>query len=184
MDRSPDTVLDELLVLRAQDGDEQAFSVLVGRWQRRLLRHAIHLTDRTDGAADVVQESWLAIARGIGRLDDPACFPRWALQIVTRKAADWIRQRRRERTLLGRAAVNHRESPEPCERVPDERVDLLRDAVRRLPSDRRALLSMIYLDNLSVAAVAEVLGIPAGTVKSRLHHARQELKQLLDRSQP
>jgi len=82
-----DRVLDELLVLRCQDGEANAFEELVGHWQRKLLRHALHLTGDADGANDVVQEAWFAIVRGIGRIDDPARFPAWAYRIVTHKAA-------------------------------------------------------------------------------------------------
>ena len=76
MQGSPDTVLDEMLVLQAKGGDAEALSTLIERWQPRLYRHAVQLTSRHDVAADVTQESWLAVARGIRRLDDPACFPR------------------------------------------------------------------------------------------------------------
>jgi RNA polymerase sigma factor (sigma-70 family) len=180
MERSPEQVLDELLVLRAQDGDEAAFAALVDRWQRRLWRHALQLTERGDVAADVLQEAWLAIARGICRLEDPACFPRWAMQIVSRKSADWVRGRKRERTMLENLTNERRELREQPLPSPDEQATAMRAALNSLPSDRRALLSMIYLDELSIAEVAEVLDVPPGTVKSRLFHARSELKQLLE----
>lgn len=100
MERFAERVINELLVLEAQSGDEKALSALVNRWQRPLLRHALQLTGHGDAAADVVQETWLAIARGLGRLDDPACFAHWALQILSRKAADWVRQRQRDQRLI------------------------------------------------------------------------------------
>lgn len=184
MNRSPEEVLDELLVLRAQGGDEEAFSALVARWHRSLVRHALHLTERSDAAADVSQETWLAIARGIAGLEDPACFARWALQIVSRKSADWVRSRQRERRLIERLADNHIKAFPPTKRSTDERNGQVLDAVGQLPSERRALLSMIFHDNLSISDAAEVLDIPVGTVKSRLHHTYRELKALLERNQP
>jgi RNA polymerase sigma-70 factor, ECF subfamily len=183
MDRSAERVLDELLVLAAQSGDEKAFSDLVNRWHRSLLRHAIQLTERSDAAADVMQEAWLAIARGIAGLEDPACFPRWAFQIVSRKSADWVRGRRREHRLLEHLTQNPVDTSGPRENSANDRAGHMQEALRRLPSDRRALFSMIYLDNLSIAQAAEALGIPAGTIKSRLHHTRQELRDLLKRSE-
>lgn len=183
MERQPDTVLDEWLVLRAQAGEVGALSELVQRWQPRLLRHAFHLTGHTDVASDMVQETWLAVAKGIGRLRDPACFPRWVLQIASRKCADWVKQRQRQRSLAEQLAVQPDASP--ATRVPNDAHDerqQVRTALGRLPNDRRALLSMCYLDGLSIAEIAEVLEIPPGTVKSRLHHARQELKALLERN--
>jgi RNA polymerase sigma factor (sigma-70 family) len=182
MQRSPDTVLDELLVLQAQGGDAEALSTLIERWQPRLYRHAVQLTGRHDVAADVTQESWLAVARGIRRLDDPACFPRWVLQIVSRKCTDSVRDQVRQRKLSEEVAAETTELTERGNVGTSEDAGELRRALANLPGERRALLSMFYWDGLSVAEIAHVLSIPPGTVKSRLHHARQELKQVLERS--
>ena len=182
MERSPDQIHDELLVLRCQDGDEQALAALVQRWQERLWRHAFRLTGRRDAAADVMQESWLAIVRGIGRLKDPACFRAWAYRIVTHRAADWTRRVQRQRKLLENVAAETPQPQQPATPGDDEDVNLLRDAMRKLPAERRALLSLFYLDELSIGEIATVLSIPAGTVKSRLFHARGELKSLLERN--
>jgi RNA polymerase sigma-70 factor (ECF subfamily) len=173
-------VLDELLVLRCQDGEANAFEELVGRWQRKLLRHALHLTGDADGANDVVQEAWFAIVRGIGRIDDPARFPAWAYRIVTHKAADWVRKRQRRQ-----AVEDALEPPRPTA-VPEganDDVDALRAALRNLPRDARGVLSLHYLDGLGVRDIARALGIPAGTVKSRLFNARNKLKQVLERKE-
>lgn len=83
-----DDVYDELLVLRCQEGDQDALDELVARWQRRLFDHARRLTQQTDAAWDVVQEAWMAIVRGIGRLQDPASFRPWAYRIVTFKCTE------------------------------------------------------------------------------------------------
>ena len=177
-------VFDELLVLRCQDGETNAFEELVGRWQRKLLRHALHLTGDADGANDVVQESWFAIVRGIGRVDDPARFPSWAYRIVTHKAADWIRKRQRRRAVED-ALEDALEPPRPI--VPqdsaNDELDALRAALRNLPRDARVVLSLHYLEGLGVRDMARALGIPAGTVKSRLFNARNKLKQVLERKE-
>ena len=78
-----DRLNDELLVLRCQEGDAEAFELLVGRWQRRLWRHAWRLTGDESTAWDAVQETWVGISRGISRLVDPAVFSAWAYRIVT-----------------------------------------------------------------------------------------------------
>ncbi|CAN5450396.1 hypothetical protein BH18VER1_BH18VER1_05460 [soil metagenome] len=94
MIRDAKQVLTELLVLQAQRGSERAFRELHDLWQSDLRRTALVRLDRQpDAADDVLTEVWLAIARGLPRLDDPACFPRWAFQIVQRRAADWVRRR-------------------------------------------------------------------------------------------
>jgi len=71
---------DELLVLRCQEGDAEAFELLVGRWQGRLWRHAWRLTGDENAAWDAVQETWVGISRGIVRRADAAAFPAWAYQ--------------------------------------------------------------------------------------------------------
>lgn len=182
MNRSPEQILDELLVLQAQDGDRDALTQLVSRWHGRLLRHASRLTGRSDAAADIVQDSWLAIVKGLRRLDDPACFPRWAFQIVTRRSADWTRGKIRHRKLVAEAAGTQPLNQETTDG--NENLDPLRTAIRQLPAERRTLLSMHYLDGLSIAEIAEILSIAPGTVKSRLYHTRNELRSLLDSNMP
>ncbi|MFG0286112.1 MAG: RNA polymerase sigma factor [Phycisphaerales bacterium JB039] len=171
---------DELLVLRAQGQDREALGELVGRWHGRLLRHARLLTGDSAGAADVTQEAWVGIVRGLRRLDDPARFGPWAYRIVTRRAADWTAGRQRERRLVRAATELGRQS----EAAPDSRADeiaQLRQALRALPGDRRAMLALLYLDGASVSLISLIFQIPPGTVKSRLHHARRELRQTIER---
>jgi RNA polymerase sigma-70 factor (ECF subfamily) len=181
MQTPADQALDELLVLRCQDGDASALDELVRRWQPRLWRHAWHLTRQTDAASDVTQESWIGIVRGIRLLEDPAMFRAWAYRIVTRRCADWANRRR------GNAA----RSPVEVDDVPvaqlftlesREEAQQLHKAIARLGSDQRAILSMRYWENMSTREIAAVLGVPDGTVKSRLSHARSELKQVLERT--
>jgi RNA polymerase sigma-70 factor (ECF subfamily) len=181
MARSAETVLDELLVLKAQDGDAEAFSALVRRWQPRMYRYALRLADSHDLAADAVQDSWMAAARGIQRLEDPACFPRWIFQIVARKIADSIRIRQRQRGVIDRLASESTSIQRSTEHPERDEVSRLRDALQSLPPDRRELLSMYYHDGLSLTEISGILEIPQGTVKSRLHYARQELKQIFER---
>lgn len=176
-----DDIYDQWLVLRCQDGDRDALAELVERWQPRLQRQAMRLVDQPAEAEEVVQAAWLAIVRGVGRLHDPACFRRWAYQIVTNKCADWIRARQRQRAKTTPLTT------EPVDRSPtvDDRRDdipLLRRALRQLPTEKRIILSMFYLDGMSLEEVSQALSLPVGTVKSRLHYARRELKLTLERS--
>jgi len=176
--RTRERVVDEMLVLAAQGGRAEAFERLAVRWYPKLARHARRLTGDAEGARDVVQESWIAIARGLDRLRDAAAFPAWALRIVTRRAAEWVA---RQQQASGRyAAIEHA----PDIAAPqDERADNLarvRDTLRLLDRAPRLLLAMLYVDGLSVAEIAAVLEIPAGTVKSRLYHARARLREALE----
>ena len=141
--RTPDDIYDEWLVVRGRDGEDAALRELVERWQPKLLRHALRLTDGADAAGDVVQEAWVAILRGLRRLDDPACFRRWAYQIVTRKCADAVRERQRRRATTSSLAA------EPADRTPagrddDDEIAALRRGMQQLPAEVKSLLAMFY----------------------------------------
>ncbi len=179
--RTPDDIHDELLVIRCQDGDREALAELVERWQPKLLRQAMRLTGTADAAADVAQETWLAIVRGIRRLDDPAAFRDWAYRIVTHKCADWVRRRQRQRAAGGPLVAEPAAVPPPTE-DPSGDIAALRHALKLLPTQQKAILAMFYLDCLPIRLIAEMLSLPEGTVKSRLYHARCHLKEVLERS--
>ena len=171
MQRTAEQVEEELLVIRCQEGDSGAAEALVARWERRLLRHALRLTGEAEAARDVAQESWLAIFRGLRALDDPARFGPWAYRIATRRCADWIRRKSRRRETSA-------ERLEPAADPPSDSPDM-RTLIRGLPAPSRAVLSMFYADEMSVAEIAEALGVPEGTVKSRLYTARERLRRAM-----
>lgn len=170
-------IVDGLLVIAARGGDIGAFERLAARWHPRLLRHARRLTCSGDGARDVVQDAWVAIVRGLGRLHDPATFGAWALSITGRRAADWIAKRRLARGREAALASDCRD-----ERPPGAADDVLRlrEALRRLDRETQILLSMLYVEGYAVAEIAQACGIPHGTVKSRLYHARARLRAALE----
>jgi len=175
MDKARERVIDELLVMRCQEGGREAFDLLVRRWQRRLWRYARRLTYSNDAAWDVTQETWIAILRQIRKLSDPAWFAAWAYRIVRNKCVDHCRRASRQRHLADGLAERQRANNPPQEGPGDA----VAQALRRLPPDRQELLTLKYGEDLNVIEIAVVLGIPAGTVKSRLHHAREQLRRIL-----
>ena len=170
---------DELLVIRAQEGAAEALSELVERWQDRLWRLAWRLTDDEQAAWDVLQEVWIVISRRIGRLADAAAFPAWAYRITSNKSIDWIRRRQRIRRADEAYGQRWHEAENVGNPAEQQHADL-REALADLAGRDRAILSFRYEDNFSTAEIAEILGIPPGTVKSRLHHARQRLRRFLE----
>ncbi len=175
MPRKAAEILDEYLVLCAQDGQSIALEALVDRWQARLLRHARRLLGDDAPARDAVQESWISMVKGLRRLDDPARFRAWAFRIVTRRCADVQRGEARRRQI-------ERQAERPKQPAPAPELDELQRALARMAPARRALLSLHYLEQMPLREIAEVLELPEGTVKSRLFHARKELKEQLQRS--
>lgn len=170
-------VLTELLVLRAQAGHADAIGLLVRLWHERLLRHAQRLAGRDDDAGDVLQDAWMDIARGLNGLEDPARFGAWAYRIVTRRCALGIRRQQRRREVERQvAAVDV--STNDCAATVDA-VDDVRAALRQLPGEQKAILELRYVEDFNISQIAEALGIAAGTVKSRLFHAREHLRAIL-----
>ena len=182
MDRAPERAFDEYLVSLSKEGSIEALDGLARRWTPRLLRYATRVLggsgDAVETARDVVQDTWVGVIRGLRSLRDPAQFPAWIYGIATRKCADAIRANTHRRQLNTRAATD---SLGEQGAVPtwEDQIDVAA-AIRGLPPTHRAVVHLFYREDFKVEEIASVLGIPAGTVKSRLHNAREALKQQLD----
>jgi len=169
-------VLDEYLLAAARAGDRRAFDMLARRWQRRLLAHAWRLLGDAEAARDAVQEGWIEIVRGLARLREDRAFPAWAYRIVSRRCARAVAANVRGRRVAAAPAGDEEEGPVP-ESGRDH--DRLRAAIRALPEEQRAAIALFHFEELSVAEVAVALDVPAGTVKTRLMHARRKLRAAL-----
>ena len=180
MNRTREQLLDEYLVASARTGDRKAFDLLARRWGRKLLAHAWRLTGDVDLARDAAQDGWIEIVRGVGRLRDERAFPAWAYQIVTRRCARQIGRVRRERTLAAAAAAEPVTVAEPPAATDPGGAARLQAALAGLPPAQRAAIGLFYLEDMSVAETAVALNVPAGTVKTRLMHARRKLRAALE----
>lgn len=175
MDRY-EQIKDELLVMKCQTGEVQAFEELVDRWQKRLWRHARVVIGDEDAAWDAVQETWVAIVKGIAKLQDAGAFPAWAYRILTSKCSDIIRMRQRQRRMDEDFVAEASSAGNPR---PDEAHDALRSAISRLPEEQRVLLSLHYAEGYTTTEIAEIMGVAQGTVKAKLFHARDHLRRLI-----
>ncbi|MDR6852969.1 RNA polymerase sigma-70 factor (ECF subfamily) [Sphingomonas sp. BE123] len=176
--RAVERATDAWLVVAAQAGDRRAMARLVARWHRRLVAHGWRLTGDRALAEEAVQAAWIDIVRGLNGLRDERAFPAWAYRIVTRKTGAAIGDR-----VAGRAlATALEDAPVPAPPGPDASVEQsdLRRAVAALPPGHRAAVALHYFEGLSIAETAVALGIPAGTVKTRLMHARARLRTQLE----
>jgi RNA polymerase sigma-70 factor (ECF subfamily) len=170
MDRSVQQLVDEILVMDAQDGKARAMEMLVSRWQKRLWQHALRLTTDEQAAWDVTQQSWLGIIKGLRKLHDPASFRAWAYKITTNKSIDWIRKNKTVKQVNLDEIQGHQQK---------EKKDTgLKELLQKLDVRKRAVISLFYFEELSIPEISLALKIPKGTVKSRLSGARKELKHL------
>jgi RNA polymerase sigma-70 factor (ECF subfamily) len=185
VDADDDELRLHLQVLRCQAGDERAFAELFGRFAARTLRYLRGLVD--DAAEDVQQEVWLAVYRGLASLSDPRAFRTWLYRTTRHRAVDFLRRRRRERELVADVAAESAGAgavagdPDDDPLAPPEPLDAgaLHAALTALPPVQREVLVLRYQDGLSYAEIALVVGCSLGTVRSRLHHAKRRLHDLI-----
>lgn len=171
-----------LLVERARSGCRTSFAHLARHWHPRLIAHAYRLLGDREQAHDATQSAWVEIARGIRKLRDPLAFPAWSYRIVTRRCASLVSSLQTDRALISELSID---AGEPGDWQADASMSVLvRRAITRLPAGQRAALALFYHEGLSVAETAVALDIPAGTVKTRLMHARRNLAELLKGDAP
>lgn len=170
-------ISNESLVERFQNGEKEALEQLIVSFQPKL-KQAIYLTTRSpETVDDLSQECWYIIIRKLESLKLKISFEAWALTIARRKGIDWIRsqQRLRKKTKLiedeAQNAVHSNNSD-----ASDDKKERVRIGIQQLPQTQKIILTMFYLENLSLSEISNVLDIPKGTVKSRLFNARENLK--------
>jgi RNA polymerase sigma-70 factor (ECF subfamily) len=174
----PDPRIDALLAVRCQLGERDAFDELIRRWAQPLRRHVARVAGEAQAADELVQEIWLRVVQGIGRLQDPYKFRPWLFGIAHRRLMDELRGRYSGAGTESDAALDEIAADAPdADRGLMERE--LERGLARLPAGERDVLSLFYLEELSLADVALALAVPVGTVKSRLFRARQLLRRQL-----
>ena len=187
----PDLALepDPDLLRRAQAGDEAAFGVIMRAHYERTFRLVCAILHNEADARDVCQEVWLTVWKQLATFRADSRFSTWLHPIATRRALDHLRKRRRwfDRFLpFDTGEDNAVEVPEPAttddargQAEGNETVARVRAALANLPPKHRAVLALRELEGLSYEEIAAAVGIPAGTVMSRLHHARRLLAEKL-----
>ena len=172
-------VLEELLILRSQQGDRKAFAVLVKRWHPKLVRHVLFQIRDREAAQDIAQESWQSAIRGLSGLKDPSRFSSWIYRIAHNKAIDWIRKNKKEQKFKGNfeAEAERPVNDEPLIAEELTAVERVKAALGRLPDQQKLILTLFYLEEQSLKDISRILSLPEGTVKSRLFYARELLKK-------
>jgi RNA polymerase sigma-70 factor (ECF subfamily) len=186
-DPAPD--LDPDLLHRAQAGDQAAFGVIMRTHHEHTFRLAYAIVHNEADARDISQEVWLTIWKQLRTFRGDARFTTWLHPIVTRRALDHLRKRRRwfDRFLpFNTGDENAVEVAEPSTddnaRTAAEGHDTVtrvRTALAALPPKHRAVLALREMEGLSYEEIAAATGVPTGTVMSRLFHARRLLAEKL-----
>ena len=180
IERTSQQIRDELLVMRCRRRDLAAWDELVSCWNDRLLYFVRRLIDHEQDAANVLQEAWLSAFRGIGGLKQDARLAPWLYTIARRAAMNHYRGRFARNEAMAADVLDSDEvADENDDRLELENAELVHFGLGRLELHDREILTLYFLDDLTIAEIAAVLEIPSGTVKSRLSKARRELRRVL-----
>jgi RNA polymerase sigma-70 factor (ECF subfamily) len=179
LSESADRLYEQVLLLRCQAGDEAAFVEIVFGYDPRLryfLRKLVHQTHLVD---DLLQEVWLDVHRGLPKLRELAAFRSWLYRIARDRAMRHLRKREPVAALP--------EDFELLEEVDEtaftfEDVAHIHAALDQLPPAQREVLVLRYLEAMSYNEIGQVIAVPPGTVRSRLHYAKQTLRHELERT--
>ena len=172
---------DAALLGRARDGDASAFHRLVDRHAARLFAIAVSLLGNATDAEDVVQETFAGAFRGLRAFQGRSSVRTWLTGILVRQTAMHRRRASRREARLARletASESAAVVPSPT-RSADARMDVM-DAIQSLSPDHRDVIILREMEGLSYDDMAETLGIPRGTVESRLFRARRQLQERLE----
>ncbi len=181
---------DELLVERAKRGDVAAFEQLISQYEKKVYNLAYRLTGSHEDASDVAQEAFIRVYNSLPEFRGDSSFATWLYRIVNNVGMDELRKRKRQRVTslddtvtvddgeISRQLADGADGPEQAlERVETQRA--VQESINSLDEEYRMVVVMCDLQGYSYNEIAETLGINLGTVKSRLHRARQALKEKL-----
>lgn len=185
---------DEELLSEHLRGTHGAFDTLVTRYSGELYGFLARFVGNAAAADDLVQESFLQVYAAAGSFDPQRSFKPWLYTIAANKARDYMRSRgrRTERTLDGPAGSDgpsysetlEHDAPETADALDEqERAARVRKLLEMMPEHLRLILTLGYYQQLPYADIAEILAIPVGTVKSRLHAAVQHFGRLWRQAQ-
>jgi RNA polymerase sigma-70 factor, ECF subfamily len=182
---------DARLIADCLQGNAAAFGVLVRRHQDRLFNTVYRLVDNAEDAQDVVQEAFLSAYQSLHSFHGDSAFFTWLYRIAVNTA---ISHRRKQRAMVridgsrdGEAAIDPLDPSETnrpgfaLEQVEQEQ--RVARALARLSPEHRAVLVMKDMEGQKYETMADVLGVPIGTIRSRLHRARLELREILERGE-
>lgn len=175
---------DDALLARLRKGDARAFEEMVIRYQHRVFGVALRMLGRRAEAEEVAQEAFLRAHRSVGGFRGDAKLSTWLYAITSRLCLNRLasadrRRVRHDEEALARAADEGASATDQLERR--EREAAVHRAIAELSAERRLVLVLCDLEGLSYEEIAHALEMPVGTVRSRLHRARMDLREKLEK---
>jgi RNA polymerase sigma-70 factor (ECF subfamily) len=179
----------EELAAQAQQGNEQAFASLVSLYEQAARRVAWQVLGNMADADDALQEAWMIVWRQLGSLRDTDCFGPWLYRIVANVS---LRKRQQRAASTAKIEVlRHLATDCAADTAEDsgqdesaaEMLEGLTTSLQALSAKDRLVTTLHYFSGVPIDAIADLLDLPAGTVKSRLFHARQTIRKEIERWQ-
>lgn len=178
---------DQVLISQTLAGQTSAFGELVRKYQNRLFNGMVHMLRNEAEAEDVVQDAFILALTRLETFHGNSAFFTWLYRIAYNVAVSKIRRRKPTVSLTANANDDSRSfdfegnAPPPDDRMSrSEDVEQLQNAMGRLSEEHRTVLILREMQQLDYDAISEVLELPIGTVRSRIHRAREQLKQQLE----
>ena len=168
-------VEDRDLVLRARKGSVDAYNALVSRWEQRIFNYLLRITASPDDSMDLSQETFLKAYQSLARLDDAGRFGPWLYRIAHNEAISHLRRRRPEAEIDEIDQI-----PRSAPRMAPVEVTLaVEAALGRLSEEQREAVILKVYEGFKFEEIAEILGCPASTIKSRVYTGLDLLKEML-----
>ncbi len=174
--------IDAQLVSEYISGNQAALAKLVKRWHKPFCKKAYWIVRDADLAKDIAQDSWTTIIHRINSLKDVNSFGSWALRIVYSKSLDELRKS--SRNVIRREAYRKDLETQTLTETEDDNQELktrLLKSIKGLPNHQQVVIRLFYVEDYSLKDISNILNISVGTAKSRLFHAREKLKQTLNK---
>ena len=179
MQTAKDSPYNELLILRCKRGDRDALSELIRTWEERLFYYIRRLVENEHDAWDILQQVWCKVIRDIRSLRENRSFPVWLYRIARNTLLNF-RSGSYARRITGNIDEDLIAAEADDENLKFEDAQRVHEGLMRLSLQHREILTLHFLEDFSVEETAGILGIPAGTVKSRLYYAKRKLKSVLE----
>ena len=176
---------DVVLIQRILAGDENAFATLVEKYQRQVHALAFRKVGDFQTAEDITQETFLRVHQKLATLNDPAKFSGWLYAITNHLCIAWYRENRLQTEALQEIYISEIETEaysryiarEHAKTTAEVQHDLVKSLLTKLKESDREVITLHYFEEMTSSEIGELLGVSENTIKSRLHRARQRLKQ-------
>lgn len=180
MNKTPNPT-DRILIIQYREGNTSLLPILIKRYHKIFCENAYWITKDKERAKDIAQEVWIIIINKLDTLENVDSFKSWAFRIIYNMAIDAVKQRKKEsENLKSFGIIESVKKSSEGESNPIH-ISLLK-AIKKLPKQKQDIIRLFYSEGYSIIEISTFLGIPIGTVKSRLFKAREKLKSILKKN--